>query len=98
MRDEDIRKRLELGEESRWEFKQIEFAGNRPTSPTRDDLADEMIAFANANGGVPLLGVADEGLLQGMSREQLAALSSLMVEVSTDRIEPALRIDVNHRT
>ena len=97
MRDEDFRQRLELGEDSRWEFKQIEFAGIRPTSPARDDLADEMIAFANANGGVLLLGVADDGLLQGMSREQLAALSSLIVEVSTESIEPALLIDVNHR-
>ena len=56
-----------------------------------------MIAFANANGGVLLLGVADDGLLQGMSQEQMAALSNLVVEVSTDSIEPALRIDVHHR-
>ena len=95
--DEDIRQRLELGEDSRWEFKQVEFTGSRPTSPARDDLADEMIAFANANGGLLLLGVADDGLLQGMSQEQMAALSNLMVEVSTDSIEPALRVDVHHR-
>ena len=95
--DEDIRQRLELGEDSRWEFKQVEFADSRPTSPARDDLADEMIAFANANGGLLLLGVADDGLLQGMSQAQMAALSNLMVEVSTDSIEPALRIDVHHR-
>ena len=95
--DEDIRQRLHLGEDSRWEFKQVEFAGSRPTSPTRDDLADEMIAFANANGGSLLLGVTDDGVLQGMAREQMAALSDLMVEVSTDSIEPALRIDVHNR-
>ena len=97
MGEGDIRQRLALGEDSRWEFKQVEFAGSRPTSPARDDLADEMIAFANANGGVLLLGVTDAGLLQGMSREQMAALSNLIVEVSTDSIEPALRIDVHHR-
>ena len=95
--DEGIRQRLELGEDSRWEFKQVEFAGNRPTSPARDALADEMIAFANANGGVLLLGVADDGRLQGISKPQMAALSDLIVEVSTDSIEPALRIDVHHR-
>ena len=97
VRDDDIRQRLELGEDSRWEFKQVEFAGSRPTSPARDDLADEVIAFGNANGGVLLLGVTDDGLIQGMSREQMVALSHLMVEVCTDSIEPALRIDVNHR-
>ncbi len=95
--DESIRQRLELGEDSRWEFKQVEFAGSRPTSPARDALADEMIAFANASGGVLLLGVSDDGRLQGMSKLQMAALSDLIVEVSTNSIEPALRIDVHHR-
>ncbi len=95
--DKNIRQRLELGEDSRWEFKSIQFTGSRPTSPARSDLADEMIAFANARGGTLLLGVSDEGIVQGMSREQMAALSDLVVEVSTDSIEPALRIDVNHR-
>ena len=97
VRDEDIRQRLQLGEDSRWEFKQVQFAGSRPTSPARDDLADEMIAFANANGGLLLLGVTDDGLLQGMSREQMAALGNLMVETGTDSIEPALRIHVHNR-
>lgn len=95
--DDDIRQRLVLGEDSQWEFKQVELAGSRLTSPSRDDLADEMIAFANANGGTILLGVTDDGHLQGLSREQMAAINDLIVEVSTDTVEPALRIDVNHR-
>ena len=97
MRDEDIRQRLELGEDSRWEFKQAEFAGSRPTNPTLDVLAAEMIALANSNGGRLLIGVTDDGILQGMSREQMAALDDVLVEVSTDAIRPALRIDVHHR-
>ncbi len=82
MRDEDIRQRLELGEDSRWEFKQVEFAGSRPTSPSRDDLAAEMIALANSNGGRLLIGVTDDGLLQGISREQMAALDDVLVAKS----------------
>lgn len=95
--DAEIRQRLRLGEDSGWEFKQLEFSGDRPTSPRRDDLADEMAAFANANGGVLLCGVSDDGRLQGMSPEQMAALDRLLVEVSTDAVEPSLRIDVHHR-
>ncbi len=95
--DEDIRRQLRLGEDSRWEFKQIEFNGDIPTSPRRDDLADELGAFANAAGGVLLCGVSDDGRVQGMSREQIEALDRLLVEVSTDSIEPALRIQVYHR-
>ena len=97
LRDEDIRQRLRLGEDSRWEFKQIGFSGNRPTSPDRGELADEIAAFANANGGALLCGVTDDGRLQDMSPPQMAALDQLLVEVSTDSIEPPVRIDVHHR-
>ncbi len=95
--DSKIRQRLRLGEDSGWEFKQIAFSGDRPTSPRREDLADEMAAFANANGGVLLCGVSDDGRLQGMSPKQMAALDRLLVEVGTDAVEPSLRIEVHHR-
>ena len=95
--DEEIRQRLNLGEDSRWEFKRVVFAGTRPSRPSRDDIADEMIAFANADGGRLLMGATDDGLLQGMSREQMAALDNLLVAVGMDAIKPALRIGVHHR-
>ena len=95
--DTEIRQRLRLGEDSGWEFKQLEFNGNRPTSPRRAELADDMVAFANASGGTVLCGVTDDGRIQGMSPEQMAAVDSLLVEVSTDAVKPALRIDVHHR-
>ena len=66
--DEDIRRQMRLGEDSHWEFKEIEFAGNVPRSPRRDDLADELAAFANADGGVVLCGITHSGDVQGMSR------------------------------
>ena len=37
--DEEITRQMRLGEDSHWEFKEIEFAGNTPKSPRRDDLA-----------------------------------------------------------
>ena len=95
--DQDIARQLRLGEDSQWEFKQVAFSGNRPTSPRRDDLADEIAAFANANGGVLLCGITDEGEIQGMSREQVVELDSVLVEVSSDAIKPAVRISTYHR-
>ena len=95
--DEEIRHRLRLGEDSRWEFKAVEFSGDMPTSPSRGDLADEVAAFANAAGGVLLLGVTDDGKPQGMSRPQIVELDSLVVEVSSDSIRPAVRISTHHR-
>ena len=92
----NIERRLRLGEDSRWEFKRIEFAGNRPKSPKRDDWADEIAAFANTDGGVVLCGVADDGTPQGMSREQVDALDSLLVEICTDSIKPPVRVRSQH--
>ena len=97
IQDEDIRRQLRLGEDSQWEFKRIEFRGDTPVNPRRDDLADELGAFGNADGGIMLCGVSDDGTIQGMLRKQMEALDHLLVEVSTDALEPPLRIDVHHR-
>ena len=95
--EEGIRQRLRLREDSGWEFKQIEFRGNRPVKPTRDDLADEITAFANASGGVILCGVSDSGVLQGLTPEQLVELDHLIAEVCADSIKPALPVEIHHR-
>ncbi len=96
-RARDIESQLRAGEDSSWEFKQVEFAGDRPRRPARGDWADEIAAFANAAGGVVLAGVADDGSVIGMSRAQIARLDSLLVEVSTDTIKPPVRIRTHHR-
>jgi ATP-dependent DNA helicase RecG len=95
--NEDIVLQLQLGEDSWWEFKEIVFSGTRPRSPSRNDLADEIAAFANAEGGVLLCGVTDTGGVQDLSREQLVAIDAFLVEVSTDSIKPAVRIRTQHR-
>ncbi len=89
--DEEIRRQLRLGEDSRWEFKEIRFAGNVPKQPSRDDLADEIAAFANTEGGVLLCGITDAGDVAGMSREQMDELERLLVEVCIDTVKPPIR-------
>ena len=91
---EEIKLHLRLGEDSGWEFKRVAFNGDRPVSPRRDDLADEICAFANVDGGVLLCGVTDSGDLSGMTREQLDNLERLLVEISQDTIKPRLNISV----
>ena len=95
-RVEEIESRLQLGEDSGWEFKRVEFTGDSPKRPTRGDWADEIIAFANAAGGVLLAGVSDDGNVVGMSRAQIVSLDALLVEVSTDTIKPPVRIRTHH--
>ena len=95
--NEEIMRRLRRGEDSTWEFKQIEFSGDRPASPRREDWANEIAAFANASGGALLCGVSDDGAVQGMSRQQVTNLDALLVEICTDSIKPPVRIRTDHR-
>ena len=93
-REDQLERHLRLGEDSRWEFKSVEFAGRRLTSPRRDDLADEIAAFANADGGVLLCGVTDNGDVPGLTREQMDTLERVIVELCTDAIRPLIRVAV----
>ena len=95
--DQEIARQIRLGEDSQWEFEQIEFSGSRPKSPNRDDLADEIAAFANADGGVLLCGVTDIGEIQGMSREQMDELDRLLMDICTDAIKPPIRPTILRR-
>ena len=91
--DDEIRSRLRLGEDSGWEFKEVEFRGDRPDRDHRDDWADEVAAFANASGGVLLLGVMDAGDVQDLSRERLDAVERLVGELARDSVKPAVRLE-----
>ena len=92
-----IRRQLRLGEDSGWEFKAVEFRGDRPAGQQRDDWADEIAAFANARGGVLLLGVGDAGDVTGMSRARLDALERVVGEICRDSINPSVRVEAYRR-
>ena len=96
--DDDLRARLaDLGEDAHWEFKQIEFSGDRPKSPTQQQLADELAAFANAEGGTLLCGVTDSGELQHLSRDQMEALELRLVEACRSSIKPPIAPTIARR-
>lgn len=90
--------KVRLAEDSGFEFKRVEFAGesDRVRAPHRDALADELAAFANAGGGAVVLGVADRAQadggreVTGIPRERLDALESWVVNLAQDCITPPL--------
>ena len=86
----DIERQLRLGEDSRWEFKQVEFVDSVPKAPRQQDLADELAAFANGRGGFLLCGVTDDGRVQGMSRSQMDALDRVLVEACASSVKPPI--------
>ena len=97
--DDDLCVRLtDLGEDAHWEFKQIEFSGNRPRSPTPQQLADELAAFANSDGGTLLCGVTDSGEVQHLARQQLEAVEAQLVEACRSSIRPPISPTISRRT
>ena len=94
---EDLLSRLKAGEDGEWEFKEVRFEGARLKAPKRNDIADEIAAHANSQGGVVVFGVTDCGDVQGMTREQMDALDRVLVEVCTQSIEPALAVQLHRR-
>ena len=83
--------KIRLGEDSSLELKEVRFRGNRMTAPHRDGLADELVAFANARGGVCVLGVEDKNRrIIGVLEEHLDKVEALVGEVCNDSIEPPL--------
>ena len=93
--DEEIKSRLQLGEDSNWEFKEVVFSGTRLKGPRRADWADEISAFANASGGTLVCSVTDNGDVKEMSKEQINSLEHLIAEISSNSIRPPIRVNVS---
>ena len=76
----DLIQKIHLGEDSTIEFKR--------ELPRRDALADEIAAFANARGGVILIGVDDYGDVVGLHQQNLNQAEKTVVEICRHSIEP----------
>ena len=95
--DDVVERHIRLGEDSSWEFKEVTFSASRISSRERDTWADEIGAFANSEGGVLLLGVTDEGVVTGMSREQLDMVEQAVREISVNSVKPPVRVQTYRR-
>jgi len=69
---------LRKGEDSTFEFKRDDAQNH--------DLAKELVAFLNLQGGTLLLGVEDDGSITGVTRERL--LEKWVAELCRTKIEP----------
>ena len=87
---DSLLQQLELGEDSRVEFKEVMFVGNRVRAPHRDAIADELAAFGNTIGGTLIFSVSDAGEVRSMNREQMDALEAFVGEICSNSIRPPL--------
>ena len=84
-------KRIRLGEDATLEFKQVFLAGDKVTAPKRHAFADELASFANAQGGIILLGVDDRShAITGIPIERLDAVENWVQEICNDTVKPPL--------
>ena len=80
----ELIEKISLGEDATIEFKR--------ELPRRNSLADEIAAFANARGGVILIGVDDSGEIVGVDRQELDRAEKTVVEICQDSIDPIVLI------
>lgn len=80
----ELLEKIHLGEDATIEFKS--------TLPHRNSLADEIAAFANAKGGVILIGVDDDSTIVGLDLQKLNKAEKTVVEICQDSIEPIVLI------
>ena len=82
MNVDDIISRIRRGEDSVTQFKRQAIGVAK--------LADEMVAFANAEGGVILFGVDDDGTVVGLNAEQKALINREFGNAASDGVRPAI--------
>ena len=88
---EQIRNQLRAGEDGRTEFKEIRFGDRSVLSPNTEELAGELVAFANAEGGVVFLGVDDSGAARGIPPARWDAVEHWLLNVATHNCDPPIR-------
>ena len=88
---DQILRQLRAGEDSRAEFKELRYSRRGVVSPRTENLAAEMVAFANAEGGTFIFGVDDSGAPAGVPRDRLDAVEQWIINVASDLCDPPIR-------
>jgi len=73
---------LAQGEDSEHQFKK--------NMANAQSLAGEMAAFSNGNGGKIIIGVTDDGLIAGLTSEDIRRLNQLISNVASQNVRPAI--------
>ncbi|OQW99395.1 MAG: ATP-dependent DNA helicase RecG [Thiothrix lacustris] len=85
---DELKTQIALGEDSRRQFKQ--------DISNTDALAAEMAAFANTDGGVIFLGVADDGTLPGLTLADVARLNQMISNAASQHIRSPLAVQTEN--
>jgi ATP-dependent DNA helicase RecG len=84
----ELQSQIALGEDSRRQFKR--------DVTNADSLAAEMAAFANSEGGMIFLGVADDGSLPGLSRTDVKRLNQAIGNAASQHVRSPLTVQTEN--
>jgi ATP-dependent DNA helicase RecG len=84
----ELKAQVALGEDSRRQFKQ--------DVTNADALAAEIAAFANSEGGLILLGAADDGALPGLTRADVARLNQLIGNAASQHVRSPITVQTEN--
>lgn len=73
---------INRGEDSKHQFKE--------TIKHSSQLAAELAAFSNSEGGILLLGITDDGIIKGLSFEEVNKLNQLISNTASQAIRPPI--------
>ena len=82
MQAPEILSRIERGEDSVTQFKVDITDANR--------LAEELVAFSNAEGGMLLIGIDDNGGTVGLDNKQISRINQLISNTSNENVKPPI--------
>ena len=92
---ERLLRRIRLGKDGATGCREVVFSGGKIAEPGRNELADELAAFANARGGMLVLGVAGEAQQAvGVPEDRREDVERYVSEVVQDSIDPPLYPDI----
>lgn len=84
-----ILEKIRTWENSGVDFKEVRIGNDKVTDPRRDDLSDDMAAFANHYGGTIIFGVANKSRqIIGIDPSKITILVGYISEICHDSIVP----------
>ncbi len=84
----ELHKNIQTGEDSARQFKVDVRNG--------ESLAAEMVAFANSEGGVLFIGVADDGSVPGLSAQDVARINQLISNAASQWVRSPLTVQTEN--
>ena len=84
----ELHRKIQTGEDSTRQFKVDVCNG--------ESLAAEMVAFANSEGGVLFIGVADDGSVPGLSAQDVARINQLISNAASQWVRSPLTVQTEN--